>query len=114
MKDRDAIIIGAGAAGLAAAWELSQAGGSAVVLEARQRIGGRVYTLHDRGSQVPTERGAEFVHGEAPDSFAIIRLAQVLVAQLPDSHYRLQNGKLATIPDFRGKSMPRERRSIAA
>src|SRR5688572_24103362 len=82
-----------GAAGLAAAWELTQAGRSAVVIEARQRIGGRVYTLHDRGSPVPAELGAEFVHGEAPDSFSIIRSAQIQVAQLPDSHYRVQNRK---------------------
>ena len=41
------IIIGAGLAGLSAAYELTQAGHDAVVLEARTRPGGRVQTLHD-------------------------------------------------------------------
>jgi len=42
----DVIIIGAGAAGLAAARELSGAGKSVAVLEARSRIGGRIWTTH--------------------------------------------------------------------
>ncbi|MCI0613997.1 FAD-dependent oxidoreductase, partial [bacterium] len=41
------LIIGAGAAGLAAAKELSDAGKKVTVLEARDRIGGRIYTYHD-------------------------------------------------------------------
>ncbi len=60
------LIIGAGAAGIAAAHELKLAGESGIVLEARDRIGGRVYT--DRTfADVPVELGAEFIHGdEAP------------------------------------------------
>ncbi|HYU35070.1 MAG TPA: NAD(P)/FAD-dependent oxidoreductase [Thermoanaerobaculia bacterium] len=42
---RKAIVLGAGLAGLAAAWELKQAGHDVTVLEAQNRAGGRVYTL---------------------------------------------------------------------
>lgn len=57
----DAIVVGAGPAGLAAARDLSRGGKKVVILEARTRIGGRVHTLRDRGV---VEAGAEFIHGE--------------------------------------------------
>ncbi|HEX9699362.1 MAG TPA: FAD-dependent oxidoreductase [Acidobacteriota bacterium] len=62
----DVAIVGAGVAGLAAARELRRRGRSVVVLEARDRIGGRVLTLDDPLRPVPVELGAEFIHGEAP------------------------------------------------
>ena len=61
----DVAVIGAGAAGLAAARELSGAGRRVVVLEARERIGGRIFTLHPPDFALPIELGAEFIHGEA-------------------------------------------------
>ncbi len=57
------LIIGAGTAGLAAARDLSQMGESVIVLEARNRIGGRVHTDHTFAG-VPTEFGAELIHGD--------------------------------------------------
>jgi monoamine oxidase len=57
------LVIGAGAAGLAAAATLQAAGVSVIVLEARNRIGGRVWT--DRSfNGFPLEHGAEFIHGD--------------------------------------------------
>lgn len=57
------LVIGAGMAGLAAAATLREAGEQVVILEARDRIGGRVSTDRDF-SDVPVELGAEFIHGD--------------------------------------------------
>src|SRR6267143_6528602 len=54
----DVIVIGAGAAGLAAADEFARAGRPALVLEARSRIGGRCWTRHFPGLSAPVELGA--------------------------------------------------------
>jgi len=69
-RDCDVLIIGAGAAGLAAAQKLRHAGKSVIVLEARDRIGGRVHTRRERGV---VEAGAEFVHGEHAATWEIIK-----------------------------------------
>ena len=57
------VVIGAGASGLSAAKRLQEQGVSVVVLEATDKVGGRV--LHDSSlSPWPLELGPEFVHGE--------------------------------------------------
>jgi monoamine oxidase len=62
----DVIVIGAGLAGLAAARGLSRAGKSVLVLEARDRIGGRAWTTWESGLDYPIDLGAEWIdtHGE--------------------------------------------------
>jgi monoamine oxidase len=72
--DADVIVIGAGAAGLAAGRALADAGRRVIMLEARDRIGGRVWTDHTF-ADVPVERGAEFIHGEQADTWAWVRRA---------------------------------------
>jgi monoamine oxidase len=78
----DVVVIGAGVSGLAAARELVRAGRSVVVLEARDRIGGRVHTVHDALTPVPIELGAEFVHGAHPALWDVLRAAVVPVIEL--------------------------------
>src|SRR5262245_7199701 len=56
----DAVIVGAGAAGIAAARWLTAAGRRVMVLEARDRIGGRTAVDHSLG--VPVDMGAAFLH----------------------------------------------------
>ncbi len=74
MVDTDVIVVGAGAAGLAAARHLADAGVHAVVLEARERIGGRVHT--DRTfAEFPIERGAEFLQRAGSPSWALAHAA---------------------------------------
>ncbi|WP_165952416.1 flavin monoamine oxidase family protein [Kribbella albertanoniae] len=60
--DADVIVVGAGAAGLAAARRLGSAGVAVLVLEARWRIGGRVHTDREF-TRFPVERGAELLQG---------------------------------------------------
>lgn len=60
----DVVVIGAGISGLAAARELTDAGLSVKVVEARDRIGGRLYTRTNIANG-PVELGAEFVHTAA-------------------------------------------------
>src|SRR4051794_25722917 len=53
------VVIGAGFAGLSAAFELSQAGADVTVLEARNRVGGRVVSFTDLVAGAAMEGGAE-------------------------------------------------------
>ena len=64
----DVIVVGAGVAGLAAARLLRDAGRTVVVLEARDRVGGRVWTSRDGGRV--TDLGASWIHGIAGSSVA--------------------------------------------
>jgi monoamine oxidase len=90
----DVAVIGAGAAGLAAARALSRAGASAVVLEARDRIGGRCYTREDAGLPVPAELGAEFIHGAAEVSFELLRSAESVAIDTGGTSFLYENGEL--------------------
>ncbi len=96
----DTIVIGAGAAGLAAARELSGAGRRVAVLEARDRIGGRIFTLHQPGLALPIELGAEFIHGEVAETFDIVDAAALLTYELPDDHWWIRNGTWELVDNF--------------
>jgi len=89
----DAVIIGAGAAGLAAGRDLCATGLTAVILEARDRIGGRVFTVYDHNAPLPVELGAEFVHGAAPETFAITGAAGISVSEIPNRHCWSRDGR---------------------
>jgi len=65
-EEADTLVIGAGAAGLAAASELASNGHQVTVLEARERPGGRILTDIETLAPLPIELGAEFIHGESP------------------------------------------------
>jgi monoamine oxidase len=72
--DADAVVIGAGAAGLAAARSLAGRSLRVIVLEARDRIGGRVLS-EPSTSAAAAEFGAEFIHGPAKETLALLREA---------------------------------------
>lgn len=90
----DVLIVGAGAAGLAAAAELARQGRRVLVLEARDRIGGRVWTRHEPHFPVPIELGAEFIHGRAPVTFAMLQRAGSAAVDSPRSHWGGNGGML--------------------
>jgi monoamine oxidase len=83
-KRRKAVVVGAGLAGLVAADELQQAGAEVVVLEARDRVGGRVWSRQlDNGAVV--EMGAEFI---LPGNTEVRSLAERLGLGLVDKGMR--------------------------
>lgn len=80
---RPVLVVGAGMAGLAAARSLTEAGRPVRVIEARDRIGGRVYT--DRGWGVPLEMGASWIHGTADNP--LTEMARQARAELVTTDY---------------------------
>jgi monoamine oxidase len=70
---KDVIVIGAGMAGLAAARTLAEAGLGVTLVEARNRVGGRIYTVP--GEDFPIELGAEFIHGLPDDLIHLVEEA---------------------------------------
>ncbi|KQH77341.1 monoamine oxidase [Mycobacterium gordonae] len=80
---RSVLVIGAGMAGLGAARSLADAGWPVRVLEARDRIGGRVHTTRDWG--VPLEMGASWIHGTTNNP--LTELAQRVHADVAPTDY---------------------------
>ncbi|GJG88261.1 hypothetical protein tb265_34420 [Gemmatimonadetes bacterium T265] len=99
----DVVVLGAGAAGLAAARALADARRRVVVLEARDRIGGRVHTAHVPDLGAPVELGAEFVHGNPPELWAIAEAAALRVVDAEEAHVALDGGRLVARGDFGGE-----------
>jgi monoamine oxidase len=115
----DAIVIGAGVAGLAAARALRLRGLSAVVLEARDRIGGRIHTVRPRGWPLPLEAGAEFVHGRPPSLLPLARGTHELRGghygpglQRKDELWKSVMEKLGSLPSSREKSVQAALRTL--
>ena len=73
--DADTVVIGAGAAGLAAARSLAGHSMRVILLEARDRVGGRVWSQPVSREATPAELGAEFIHGPAEETMALLREA---------------------------------------
>jgi monoamine oxidase len=96
----DVLIIGAGAAGLTAARDLSASGLSVTILEARDRIGGRIFTHRDNSTLLPVELGAEFIHGKPHEIFDVVEAAGLLLCDVTDRHWYLHNGRLDTSATF--------------
>ena len=81
--DADVIVIGAGAAGLAAVRDLARASLDVVVLEGRDRVGGRIYPARPARALDWADLGAEFIHGPAAETKGL--LAEAGTAAVPAS-----------------------------
>lgn len=86
------IVVGAGAAGLMAARELGRAGKKVTVFEARDRCGGRIHPLPAAEFGYPAEGGAEFVHGEAPVTRALLREAGLSLLPIQGRRWNVDQG----------------------
>jgi monoamine oxidase len=96
----DAIIIGAGVAGLRAANDLRAQGLHVVVLEARGRVGGRIFTYRDPAVAVPIELGAEFLHGTTPHTDTIIEAAGLTATDVIGEHWQARDGRFKQVDYF--------------
>jgi len=99
----DVLILGAGVAGLAAARMLADSGRRVAVVEARSRVGGRIFTRHvaaPAGGTIPVELGAEFIHGLPLESWTLIREAALDTFELDGSAMSFAEQRLQTLrPD---------------
>jgi monoamine oxidase len=100
MSSGSVLIIGAGAAGLAAARDLSRAGHEVIVIEARDRIGGRILTRTDPRFPVPIELGAEFIHGKSPELWQLARSANLQSYEVSERHWYFEGDKFSGSGDF--------------
>ncbi len=96
----DLIVIGAGAAGLTAATNLAHAGLSVTIIEARDRIGGRIFTQRDPKYGAPVELGAEFIHGLPPETLTLLNQRQVRIREIDGDSWCFLDGKLGTCDFF--------------
>jgi monoamine oxidase len=87
----DTLIIGGGIAGLTAARHLTEAGQRITLLEAHDRLGGRIYTQHT--PQFPVELGAEFVHGRSQEILGLAAEAAAPIVPVQGSFRRKIKGQ---------------------
>ncbi|MGJ4995904.1 flavin monoamine oxidase family protein [Bradyrhizobium sp. HKCCYLS3077] len=86
------IIVGAGAAGLMAARELARAGRKVTLLEARERCGGRIHPLPESEFGYRADAGAEFIHGDAPVTHALMAEAGLRSVPVDGARWHVRNG----------------------
>lgn len=96
----DVIIIGAGAAGLLAGKLLVEQGRSVCILEARDRIGGRIHTLPDEEWNTVAEAGAEFIHGNLELTFQLLKEAGLKKTKIKGEMWQVYNGTWQQEDDY--------------
>jgi monoamine oxidase len=95
----DVVVIGGGVAGLACAAALDAAGLRVALVEARERLGGRILTIRPDGTALPVELGAEFVHGAPPALFAIFAEAGLTPVRVEQRSWRADADGLRPMSD---------------
>jgi monoamine oxidase len=93
-RTTDVVVIGAGIAGLCAARSLRARGLGVIVLEARDRPGGRVFTARDHLWPLPIELGAEFIHGSDERTDPLLHAAGIVASDIHQQRHAIRSGKL--------------------
>lgn len=96
----DVIVIGAGASGLIAAYELSLVGKKVAVIEARGRYGGRIHTITNNRFSTPIESGAEFIHGKLELTKNLLKKAGISTFEVRGELWQKYANELSRQEDF--------------
>src|SRR5215207_1343276 len=104
IKNKTVTVIGAGLAGLSAAYDLHQAGWQVTVLEARERVGGRVFSVRSFSNGLVAEGGGEFIEDGHTRMLAYakqfnLQLGRVGSWQKQDGDWGSFNGKSGPLSD---------------
>src|ERR1051326_5449184 len=94
------IVVGAGAAGLVVARQLSRAGMKVKIIEARDRIGGRIHTFQDEKFTSPTEAGAEFIHGDLETTLKLLKEYNIAYSPAKGQIWHVRGGELEKDKEF--------------
>src|SRR6202012_3520243 len=109
-READVVVIGAGAAGIAAARRIVAANRKVLVIEAANQVGGRCIT--DNSSfDAPFDRGARWMHN--PDVNPMLKLARALGPEDPDRPPQRAGRRDRGILGNAGSNQPRHRRGLA-
>ena len=104
----DVLVIGAGAAGLNAARLLAQAGRRVAVVEARDRVGGRIWSVAEStdnsSPKLPVELGAEFIHGLPAETWSLVSEANLSTYELSGSSLWFSGSGLKSGNEQRGNA----------
>lgn len=98
MKANSVLVIGGGIAGLAAGLALARHRVSVTVIEAKDRLGGRIHTIRDQS--VPVELGAEFVHGKNVPLLAAIQEAKLTIEPMAGGQRIFEHGRFQEIEQW--------------
>lgn len=99
MTDADILIVGAGISGLTAARQLRAAGDKVILLEARERAGGRIESFRFDHAPEMIEGGAEFVHGHLGETFSLLKEAGIGTTAVKGRHIDQRNSTVNREPD---------------
>jgi monoamine oxidase len=98
-------VVGAGAAGLAAARRLRERNVDVLLIEARNRVGGRAYTVQTYEGSYPVELGAEFVHGLPQATFDLLRESGENAIGTGAESFVLRSGRIEAAGDDRWEAI---------